>query len=206
LQPGGGGSDLLLDFGGHDDREGELPPIPVSNDIYKGFESNSGIDQIFDYGGQDDVLDMRPFAFEDVTLTAFDFDNDPTTDESLEIATPENTSVVVLGQFGEYEPFTTHFGYHGQIETIIFADRKITETSAEQMLEETSSEATSGKQATLAAAAEGLANEAQALVDPSDLTGPHPRMDGTASVEATRSDQQQAHDKHHKQHQSRKRR
>jgi hypothetical protein len=203
LQPGGGGADLLLDFGGHDDGDGPLPPIPVSNDVYKGFADNSGIDQIFDYGGQGDVLDLRPFKRADVSLNSFDFDTDPETEESLEIVTSESTSVVVLGQFGDYQPYTSDFGYHGHIETIIFADRKITDTSVVQLLAVASTEATSAKQAKLAAASEGLTKDARALLDPSDLTGPHPTTDGTARAEADRSDRQQ---KHHKQHQSRKRR
>jgi hypothetical protein len=171
LQPGGGESDLLLDFGGHDDGEGELPPIPVSNDIYKGFESNSGIDQIFDYGGQDDVLDMRPFESSDVSLTAFDFDNDPETEESLEIETSPTTSVVILGQFGEYEPFTTDFGYHGHIEKLIFNDVTYTDKNPPIVESTRSTEATRDKRTempaseSLSAAEETVGEEIEAGTD-----------------------------------------
>jgi hypothetical protein len=48
LNPGGGGTDILEDHGGYDERPGSNFVIPVSNDTYLGFSNNTGTDTIRD--------------------------------------------------------------------------------------------------------------------------------------------------------------
>jgi len=200
IQPGGGAADELGDIGGWNDGSAGNPEIAASNDIYKDFADNTGTDTIADYGGEKDVLDMRPFSIEDVAINAIDFDLNGTV-ESLQIVTSATSQVIVLGQFGDVFDQEAKSNLHGQIETIRFADAAFSTASALRNLAITSTEAPSGKQAELAAAADGLAKEARALTDPSDLL----RLPSTASkriaasgTDTPRADQHQKLDKHAK--------
>jgi hypothetical protein len=191
LQPGGGTADFFYDRGGWNDGAEGFPEVPASNDIYKGFTSNTGSDVIRDWGGTKDVLDMRPFSIEDVYVDAIDFDGSGT-EESLQIVTSLTTQVVVVGQFGDNNDLQAITNFHGRIETIIFADETITDTSGSQVLA-AASEAGSGKQARLAAAAEGLADEARKLA----ARAPEP---GPLTADGGKSDDHPAADKGRKPH------
>jgi hypothetical protein len=63
LLPGGGARDDLLDWGGYDVDPDypDFEAIPASNDTYKGFTSNTGLDHVIDYGGDADKLDLSSF-------------------------------------------------------------------------------------------------------------------------------------------------
>ena len=171
LQPGGGARDRLSDAGGWNDGAGGNPEIPASNDIYKGFVSNTGTDEIDDWGGDRDILDLRPFSIKDVVLKAVDLDGTPQSEESLQILTGPTGQIIIPGQFGDVRGATDTLNYHGHIETIKFADKTFSTTSALQSLAAASTETLSPKQARLAEIAEGLAEEARALVDPDDPLG-----------------------------------
>ncbi len=54
LQPGGGALDQLFDYGGWTDAGGN-PDLPVSNNVFKGFESNNGTDRVHDFEGTADT-------------------------------------------------------------------------------------------------------------------------------------------------------
>jgi hypothetical protein len=98
LQPGGGATDALLDVGGWNDGAGGRPEIPVSDDVYQGFATNTGSDFVQDFGGNGDVLDLRPYATGDVFATAIDFDHDANgTMESLQIVTGLTGQIIILG-------------------------------------------------------------------------------------------------------------
>src|SRR5215213_8379969 len=131
FQPGGGADDTIADYAGWNDGAAGRPEIPASNDLYKGFASNTGTDRIVDYGGNGDRLDMRPFSTADVFMTSIDLDGQGK-EESLQIVTSPTTQIIVLGQLGAYGTLTSDAGYHGRIETVIFADRTITDTTAAQ--------------------------------------------------------------------------
>jgi hypothetical protein len=120
LNPGGGGTDRLSDLGGIDGSRG-FPELPASNDTFKGFESNTGTDQVTDWGGTADVVDLRPFASSEVYVTAIDFDGDGD-QESLQIVTGASAQVIVVGHFGEYRDFTSCCGQQGLIEQLVFSD------------------------------------------------------------------------------------
>ena len=48
------------------------------------------------------------------------------TNESLQVYNPtNNSSVFVVGQFGEYRNYTGAYGQSGQIEQLVFADTVI---------------------------------------------------------------------------------
>jgi hypothetical protein len=195
LQPGGGATDFLLDAGGRNDGPAGNPEIPVSNDIYKGFVTNTGTDVVQDFGGNGDVLDLRPFATTDVFATAIDLDQNPDTIESLQIVTGLTGHIIIFGQFGDIDEVTALNNYHGHIETIIFANKTFSTTSGLHSMTVASTETLAGKQARLAEAAEGLAKKARALLDQDDPLGLQPAADGTANVEATRSEKQHKHGK-----------
>jgi hypothetical protein len=163
---------MLTDVGGYNGGAGDNPDIPASNDVYKGFASNTGTDIIQDWGGNGDVLDLRPFATTDVFATAIDLvDVESSTPfESLQIVTGLTGQIIIVGQFGDV-PNTAVNNYHGHIETIRFADKTFSTTSALQSMTVASTAARSGKQARLAEAAEGLAEEARALVATNDPLG-----------------------------------
>jgi hypothetical protein len=194
LQPGGGAVDVLLDAGGRDDGPDGNPEIPVSNDVYKGFASNTGTDIVQDFGGTGDVLDLRPFATTDVFATSINLDDTSITPESLQIVTGFTGQIIIFGQFADVTN-TAELNYHGHIETIRFADKTFSTASALQSAAVTSTAAPSGKQARLAAAAEGRAKEARALIDRPDPLGLNPAAGSTAKVEATRSEKQHKHGK-----------
>jgi hypothetical protein len=170
IQPGGGTSDRLRDFGGWKAGAEGLPGIPVSNDIFKGLADTSGTITVMDWGGTGDTLDLRPFSTENVYIAPIDQDGSPTSLESLQIVTGPSTQVIVYGHFGDYFGATNLNGHKGRIENLIFADTTITNMSTLQA-NAASAEDLSAQQADLAAAAPRLAEEARALVDPSDLTG-----------------------------------
>jgi hypothetical protein len=171
LQPGGGATDGLVDISGYDDGPGGNPEIPVSNEVYKGFATNTGTDFVQDFGGNGDVLDLRPFSTGDVFATAIDFDHDADgTLESLQIVTGLTGQIIIFGQFGDVADTAVH-NAHCHIETIRFANKTFSTADAARSMATASTESTSGKQARLAAAAAGLAEEARGLIDPNDLLG-----------------------------------
>jgi hypothetical protein len=211
LQPGGGTGDLLADYGGWKDDTGRLPEIPASNDVYKGFANpdDFGFARIADWGGTNDVLDLRPFSIDDVYIGPIDLDSTPATLESLQIVAARDSQIVVQGQFGDYAGQLALSNFQGRIETIVFADETIIDMSSLRQVAAASTGATSGKRATLAAAADRLAIEARRLIDPKDPTGSGRSardLDRIAGVEATGSEQQHKDDKHNKHQKHHKRR
>jgi len=123
---GPGGFDDLTDFGGDDGRglfgDPAQPDLPASNDTYKGFASSiSGGDNVTDYGGTADRIDLRPLESSDVFVAAFDSNADGTND-SLYIRTSANVTVHVYGHFVPTEPGQEN----GRMERIIFANETIT--------------------------------------------------------------------------------
>jgi hypothetical protein len=173
LQPGGGATDTLRDNGGWKDGAQGLPGIPASNDVYKGFGSNTGTDLIEDWGGTNDSLDMRPFSTDEVYIDSIDLDGLRGTEESLMILTGASDleGVIVVGHFGPYSDLSSTYGQLGQIETIMFANATITDTEALGSLSAASIEAHSRKQARLAEAAERFVKNARNLIDPNDPLG-----------------------------------
>jgi hypothetical protein len=161
LQPGGGAQDEMHDAGGYDDGPGGFPELPVSNDIFKGFGDNTGTDLLFDFGGSGDVVDMRPFSTADVYLSRRDFDARGS-EESLQIVTGPTSQVILIGHFSEFLDYTSRFNMQGRIEKLIFADTTITSAKGLAAAPAASAKTTSGKQATLAEAADRLAEEAGA--------------------------------------------
>jgi hypothetical protein len=161
LQPGGGAVDYLSDDGGYNDGPGGNPDVPVSNDLFKGFGDNTGTDRVFDFGGSGDVVDMRPFSTADVYISRRDFDSSGT-EESLQIVTGPTSQVILIGHFSEYGQYTSRFNMQGRIEKLIFADATFTSAKGLAAATASSAKATSGKQATLAEAADRLAEEARA--------------------------------------------
>jgi hypothetical protein len=170
LQPGGGDYDVLRDYGGWKD-EGGFPDIPASNDTYKGFAHNTGSDEISDWGGTGDVLDMRPFSTEDVYLDTVNMGGPDAAEESLQIVTGATSQVLVLGQFSPYWNGQTNGNPQGRIEKLIFADATITDIQTLQTAAAASARAGSGPQGELADVAPRLAEEARKQIDPRDPTG-----------------------------------
>ena len=121
LNPGGGATDYLDDYGGTNDGSGGQPELPASNDVFKGFESNTGTDEVTDYGGTADVVDLRPFASSEVYVTAVDYDGDGD-QESLQIVTSASAQVIVRGHFGEFSNNTSAYGQQGRMESLVFSD------------------------------------------------------------------------------------
>jgi ABC-type nickel/cobalt efflux system permease component RcnA len=72
--------------------------------------------------------------------------------------------VVLLGHYGPYLDFTNTYGQQGRIEKIFFADATFTNSTGLSSVMAASVEATSGKQAELADAADRLAEEARGLL------------------------------------------
>jgi hypothetical protein len=161
FMPGGGFNDLLQDYGGYNDGPAGMPEIPTSNDTYKGFADNTGTVTILDWGGTGDVVDMRPFSTVDVYLSRRDLDSSGT-EESLQIVTGPTAQVILGGHFGPYSTYTSALGQQGRIEKLIFADATFTSTNGLATATTLSAAATSGKQATLAEAADRLAEKARA--------------------------------------------
>ena len=193
LQPGGGATDTLADVGGYNSPGGN-PAIPPSNDVYKGFADNTGTDQVRDFGGAGDVLDMRPFALDDVYIAPVDFGTAGSL-ESLQIVTGPSSQVVVLGHFAPFQSGQQQ----GSMERIIFADQTITDLAS---VSSVSVASLSPKQARLAQAAPRLAREAQVLIerfDPIRGRASGRQGDATADARAIADDEQRGkHAKHGK--------
>jgi hypothetical protein len=153
----------MHDAGGYDDGAGGLPELPVSNDIFKGFGDNTGTDLVLDWGGAKDVVDLRPFSTDDVSISRRDFDANGT-EESLQIVTGPISQVIVAGHFREFRDYTSRSNMQGRIETLIFADTTFTAASGLATATAFSAEAASGTQATLAEAVDQLAEDARALL------------------------------------------
>ena len=119
-----GGSDELFDYGG-DNGNGtsSMPALAASNDTYKGFTSGTGFDQVFDYGGTADRLDLRPLETSYVYFDALSYYSG--SNDTLKIVINDNTSVTVHGHF------TPVFQgqENGRMEQIIFSNETITSTA-----------------------------------------------------------------------------
>jgi Ca2+-binding RTX toxin-like protein len=116
---GPGGSDKLYDWGGWQD-DGTFPAQAVSDDTYKGFASATGHDEVRDYAGTADKLDLRPLESSDIHVEAVNHDGSAANgEESLRIVIDGSTTVVVVGHFA---PAIEDDAGNGRIEQIVFAD------------------------------------------------------------------------------------
>ena len=106
---------------------------------------------------------MRPFSTDDVYFSRRDFDANGT-EESLQVVTGPTAQVILGGHFGPLSTYTSAFGQQGRIEKLIFADATFTNSAGLSSVMAASVEATSGKQAELADAANRLAEEARKLL------------------------------------------
>ena len=135
LDGGGGRGDEFYDYGGWLDGAQGSPGLPVSNDTFIGGAANTGGSMIVqDWGGDADVVDLRPLRLADVFIDRVQSDSDPEL-EGLHIVTGPDQRVWIPGQFGEYLDRTSAYGQHGQIEKLVFADitidaREVAEISA----------------------------------------------------------------------------
>ncbi len=150
LRPGGGARDDLIDWGGYDvdPDDPEYEAIPVSNDTYTGFSTNTGLDHVIDYGGAEDKLDLKPYDSSEVYIDAVDL-NGNGTDESLLLLTGDNIGVVIEGYFRNL-----YAGQEGKVEEIVFADSTLTDEAEVQAMADASANDSSR-----AAAAEKLVSE-----------------------------------------------
>ena len=144
LKPGGGATDTLKDWGGYDgDPENldKFPAISVSNDTYKGFKDNTGIDYVIDYGGSADVVDLKPYESSDVYVDAVDLNNSGT-DESLSLkyknSAGANAEIIIVGYFLNY-----YTGQEGKIEEIRFADDTVAAARPQDLADASASEGSS---------------------------------------------------------------
>ena len=130
LRPGGSAKDILKDWGGYDGSTG-FAAIPNSNDTYKGFKDNTGIDYVIDYGGSADVVDLKPYESTDVYVDAVDLNNNGT-DESLSLkyknSAGADAEIIIVGYFLNY-----YTGQEGKIEEIRFADDTISAAQAQDL-------------------------------------------------------------------------
>lgn len=172
LNPGGGVDDVLIDLGGFDDGAGGKPALPASSDTYKRLTTNTGTIRVSDWGGKDDVLDLRPLDSGEIYLTPVDADLNRTL-ESLQVVISETSQVLVLGHFGPYLDNTQTSEQQGQIETLLFADEKQSGVSAAAV--PTAEERLSRRQQRLAKAAPRLLAEAQADLQDEPEPGQPPR-------------------------------
>ncbi len=115
-----GGSDELTDFGGWDGNAA-FPTLAASDDTYKGFTSGTGTDQVLDYGGTADKLDLGPLRSSEVYFDAYDFNNSGAND-SLRIVINATTSVTIYGHFAPFDPGQEN----GRMEQIIFSNEIVT--------------------------------------------------------------------------------
>lgn len=121
-----GGDDELYDWGGWRD-DGTFAAQAVSDDTYKGFTSATGHDEVRDYAGTADKLDLRPLEASDVYFDAVDHDGSASNgDETLRIVVDEATSVSVVGHFA---PAIEDDAGNGRIEQIFFAGETVTSTA-----------------------------------------------------------------------------
>lgn len=148
LRPGGGATDQLRDYGGYDGTT-SYPAIPVSDDTYKSFTSNTGTDYVIDFGGTADVVDLKEYESSEVYVDTVDVDNNGT-EESLRLTMPDNTEVIVVGYFTNY-----YTGQEGKIEEIRFSDDTISEAATTDM------SAASTREGSGNVTAQDLATEAQ---------------------------------------------
>lgn len=110
LQPGSGAAeDVMWDYGGWQGRFGYDDPrlyeFTASNDTYKGFSTNSGLDYVVDYGGAADTLDLSNFNSPShpegtVVLTRVDSPDDGVPNESLIVSFGLFGGVMVYDYFG----------------------------------------------------------------------------------------------------------
>ncbi len=129
---GGGGTtatgvqDFFFDRGGFRPPAGDpTPPSPASSDTYQGIAATTGIVQVTDFGGDGDVLDLRPVSSGEVYLDAVDMDQaGKGTKETLQVILDPDTSVYVFGHFGDYNGYAAA-NFRGRIEQILFADGPI---------------------------------------------------------------------------------
>jgi hypothetical protein len=131
-----GGDDKLYDWGGWKD-DGTFAAQAVSDDVYKGFASATGHDEVYDYAGAADRLDLRPLESSDVYIDALNHDGAAANgDESLRIVVDDPTSVSVVGHFA---PAIEEDAGNGRIEQIIFSDETVTSTAEVKALMRASS-------------------------------------------------------------------
>jgi Ca2+-binding RTX toxin-like protein len=120
---GPGGDDSLYDWGGWQD-DGTFPAQAISDDTYKGFASGTGHDEVIDYAGAADRLDLRPLESSDVYVEAVDYDGDATNgEESLKMIINDATTVSVVGHFA---PAIGDDMGNGRIEQIVFSNETFT--------------------------------------------------------------------------------
>jgi hypothetical protein len=123
---GPGGDDSFFDYGGWDG-DALFPGLVASNDTYKGFTSGTGNDEVEDFGGTADKLDLRPLETSDVYFDSYNSDSNLETKESLRIIIGSTSTVSVIGHFS---PITGQ--ENGRMEQIIFSNEVV--TSAASML------------------------------------------------------------------------
>jgi hypothetical protein len=123
LHTGGGGGDFLFDVGGWPKGAGGRPGVPALKDVYTGVAGNDGLVQIADWGGEPDILDLRPLASADLRVQALDADGDPNrTLDSLQIDWDGGGLVWILGHYGDYRGQSAQFGQRGRLELLALSD------------------------------------------------------------------------------------
>jgi hypothetical protein len=128
---GPGGDDSLYDWGGWED-DGTYSAQVVSDDTYKGFASGTGHDDVYDYAGTADRLDLRPLESSDVYVEAVDHDGNATNgNESLKMIINDATTVTVVGHFS---PAIEDDAGNGRIEQIVFSDETVTSAAEARSL------------------------------------------------------------------------
>jgi hypothetical protein len=131
-----GGDDELYDWGGWKD-DGVYVAQAVSDDAYKGFASATGHDEVRDYAGAADRLDLRPLESSDVYFDAIDRDGAASNgNESLKVIIDDATSVLVVGHFA---PAIEYDAGNGRIEQIVFSDEIVSGAAQVRSLMEASS-------------------------------------------------------------------
>ena len=178
LTTGGGPGELLYDNGGWDDGVGGLPELPASDDAYVGVAADTGLVAIIDWGGDADVVDLRPLRSDEVVLNRIDCGDGDAARECLQVVTGTGGTgqVVLFGHFGAYGGNTEFYGANGRIEELRFADRTVSfaataRTAGGQDGEALLGEAITERQQELAKKAPALAaqarEQARHLPDPS---------------------------------------
>jgi hypothetical protein len=170
LDGGGGPGDQLYDYGGWRDGADRNPGLPASSDTFAGVAANTaGMAMVQDWGGSADVVDLRPLRLADVYIDRIQSDGDPEV-EGLQIVTGPDQWVWIPGQFGEYLDRTERSGQHGQIEKLVFADVTIDAGEVAGLAAASARAGGDGKNRTLAAAADRLADHAR-TTKPEELPG-----------------------------------
>ena len=101
------------------------------------FAAGPGYDEVFDYGGEADVLDLRPWESSDVYLGGHDLDGDGPLD-TLSVSAGDR-GVNVYGHFAPAPQLG--FDESGTMEKIIFANETLTSASEAKALIKTPSRA-----------------------------------------------------------------